>query len=580
LLVSSLIASTASVAVAQTSPQPLPPTREEVTRPNPQAPQEASRLTVEGGIERAPCALDKPQYQNLRFVLRGADFENLQAVPESDLAPAFAGLVGTEQPISVVCEIRDRAATILRNAGYVAAVEVPEQTIADGVVHFKVLMARLVNVRVRGNATGAERVLGAYLQQLTSEPVFNRFQAERYLLLASDLPGYTVRLTLRPAGTAPGEVVGDVTVERIPGYADLNIQNWGSDELGPWGVLGRVQFYGLTGLADRTTIGVFSTANPKEEKTVQIGHDFRIGGQGLTLGGLFTYAWAKPSIAGGDFDARTLLATVQADYPFVRTVARTVRGTVGLDFVNQDVQLDSIDLTRDRLRVLFGRVSLETISPDFSGGFTPAGPRWHLGANLELRKGLNIFGATDRCGTGGGDCLAPGAVPPSRIEGVSTAAVVRALLYGEYRPVPKLTFALGLRSQYAWKPLLSFEQFSVGNYTVGRGYDPGALLSDRGWGSQAEIRFGSLVPKSPGKAAVEAYLFWDHAKVSSLERLFVVDQPDHLNSVGGGARANFNRFTLDAGLAVPLSRVGIPARKPDPRFLVSLTTRLWPWSSQ
>jgi hemolysin activation/secretion protein len=580
LLVSSLIASTASVAVAQTSPQPLPPTREEVTRPNPQAPQEASRLTVEGGIERAPCALDKPQYQNLRFVLRGADFENLQAVPESDLAPAFAGLVGTEQPISVVCEIRDRAATILRNAGYVAAVEVPEQTIADGVVHFKVLMARLVNVRVRGNATGAERVLGAYLQQLTSEPVFNRFQAERYLLLASDLPGYTVRLTLRPAGTAPGEVVGDVTVERIPGYADLNIQNWGSDELGPWGVLGRVQFYGLTGLADRTTIGVFSTANPKEEKTVQIGHDFRIGGQGLTLGGLFTYAWAKPSIAGGDFDARTLLATVQADYPFVRTVARTVRGTVGLDFVNQDVQLDSIDLTRDRLRVLFGRVSLETISPDFSGGFTPAEPRWHLGANLELRKGLNIFGATDRCGTGGGDCLAPGAVPPSRIEGVSTAAVVRALLYGEYRPVPKLTFALGLRSQYAWKPLLSFEQFSVGNYTVGRGYDPGALLSDRGWGSQAEIRFGSLVPKSPGKAAVEAYLFWDHAKVSSLERLFVVDQPDHLNSVGGGARANLNRFTLDAGLAVPLSRVGIPARKPDPRFLVSLTTRLWPWSSQ
>lgn len=580
LLVSSLIASTASVAVAQTSPQPLPPTREEVTRPNPQAPQEASRLTVEGGIERAPCALDKPQYQNLRFVLRGADFENLQAVPESDLAPAFAGLVGTEQPISVVCEIRDRAATILRNAGYVAAVEVPEQTIADGVVHFKVLMARLVNVRVRGNGTGAERVLGAYLQQLTSEPVFNRFQAERYLLLASDLPGYTVRLTLRPAGTAPGEVVGDVTVERIPGYADLNIQNWGSDELGPWGVLGRVQFYGLTGLADRTTIGVFSTADPKEEKTVQIGHDFRIGGQGLTLGGMFTYAWAKPSIAGGDFDARTLLATVQADYPFIRSVARTVRGTVGIDFVNQDVQLDSIDLTRDRLRVLFGRVSLETISPDFSGGFTPAEPRWHLGANLELRKGLNIFGATDRCGTGGGDCLAPGAVPPSRIEGVSTAAVVRALLYGEYRPVPKLTFALGLRSQYAWKPLLSFEQFSVGNYTVGRGYDPGALLSDRGWGSQAEIRFGSLVPKSPGKAAVEAYLFWDHAKVSSLERLFVVDQPDHLNSVGGGARANFNRFTLDAGLAVPLSRVGIPARKPDPRFLVSLTTRLWPWSSQ
>ena len=32
----------------------------------------------------------------------------------------------------MICEIRDRAATILREAGYIAAVEVPEQRIADG----------------------------------------------------------------------------------------------------------------------------------------------------------------------------------------------------------------------------------------------------------------------------------------------------------------------------------------------------------------------------------------------------------------------------------------------------------------
>lgn len=576
----SFAASTASAASAQTAPQPLPPTREEVTRPNVPPPPQATRVEIEGGIERAPCALDRPQFRNLRFVVRGAEFTNLEGVPQQDLASAYSGLIGTEQPISIVCEIRDRAATILRNAGYVAAVEVPEQTISDGIVRFRVLMAHLVQVRVRGDATGAEQILSAYLQELTRQPVFNRFEAERYLLLASDMPGYTVRLTLRPAGTAPGEVVGDVTVERTRGYADVNIQDWGSHSLGPWGVLGRAQFYGLTGLADRTTIGLFSTADPREEKTIQVGHDFRLGGEGLTLGGLFTYAWARPSIGKSDFSARTLFATVQADYPFVRSIARTVGGAVGLDFVNQDVRLNSIALTRDRLRVAFARVSLDAISTDFSPGRSPAEPKWRFAGNLELRKGLNILGATDRCGPAGAGCLGPGEVPPSRLEGISTAAVVRALLYGEYRPIPKLTFALGARSQYAWKPLLSFEQFSVGNYTVGRGYDPGALLSDRGWGTQAEIRIGSTVPSSPSKAAVEGYLFWDHAKVKSLERLFVVDQPDHLDSVGGGARITFNRFALDAGLAIPLSRMGIPARKPGPRFLVSLTTRLWPWSMQ
>ena len=77
---------------------------------------------------------------------------------------------------------------------------------------------------------------------------------------------------------------------------------------------------------------------------------------------------------------------------------------------------------------------------------------------------------------------------------------------------------------------------------------------------------------------VEGYLFWDHAKVRDLDRLFVVDQSNHLDSVGGGARVAFNRFTLDAALAVPLTRVGIFDEKPDPRVLVSLTTRLWPWS--
>ena len=104
----------------------------------------------------------------------------------------------------------------------------PEQKITEGTVRFNVLMAHLTQVRVRGDATGAEAIIAGYLNQLTKEPVFNRYDAERYLLLASDLPGYTVRLTLRPAGTAPGEVVGDVTVQRTPAYVDFNVQNGGS----------------------------------------------------------------------------------------------------------------------------------------------------------------------------------------------------------------------------------------------------------------------------------------------------------------------------------------------------------------
>lgn len=550
-----------------------------MTRPiaPPQA-ERRPRLEVEGGIERAPCALAGPEYQNVRFTFRGAEFEGLQGLTAADLTSATAPYVGKEQPIAVVCEIRDRAATILRDAGYIAAVQVPEQHIDSGIVHFRVLMAHITQIRVRGNASGAEGTIAAYLNQLTKEPVFNRYQAERYLLLSSDIPGYTVRLTLRPAGSAPGDVIGDVTVQHQAAYADFNIQDGGSHDLGPWGGVVRGQFYGLTGLGDRTSLAFFSTSDFHEQQTIQAGHDFRLGPQGLTIAGTFTYAWARPHVQDSDILAKTLLATMEVGYPFVRQQSRTLRGSVGFDYVNQDVNLDHGALSRDRLRVGFARLGFDAQSSDFTNpGYSLAEPLWHATALLELRKGFDILGASDFCGSDVSSC-GPNHVGASRAEGRPTAAVVRSTVYGELRPVPKLTLALGAQAQYSWKPLLSFEEFSAGNYTVGRGYDPGALIGDRGWGTQAEVRIGSRVPVSTSRPALEGYLFWDHVNIHNLDRLFVLEGRTHLNSVGAGARLNWNRFALDAALAVPLTHIGTDDRRPDPRFLVSLTTRLWPWS--
>ena len=562
-------------------PQALPPTREEVTRPDIQpVPPPRSRIEVEGGIERAPCALDNPEFGDIKVTLRGVEFEGLSGVDPATLTPAYANLVGQQHPIAIVCDVRDRAATILRQAGYIASVEVPEQRIADGVIRFKVLMAKMVQVRVRGDASGAERTIAGYLGRLTEQPVFNRFDAERYLLLASDLPGYNVRLTLVPAGGAPGEVIGEVTVRRIAALVDANVQNYGSKDLGRWGGLLRGQVFGLTGLGDRTTAAIFTTSDLKEQQTIQLGHDFHLGSEGLGVAGNFTYAWANPSIGDdADVEARTLLATLEVSYPFIRRQSHTLRGSLGFDYVNQDVELDDIDLTRDRLRVGFARLTADAVSLDYSRrGTSVAEPLWRLSGLVELRKGLDVFNATDDCGPTGANCLGAGDVPPSRIEGDATATVLRGSAYGEYRPLPLFTMALGLRGQWSNDPLLSFEEFSAGNYTVGRGYDPGALLGDSGVGLQAELRLGSQVPATARAMAVEGYTFFDHARVHNEDHLFVTPMSRKLSSVGVGARAAWDRFRLDFALAVPLTHVGLLDKRPDPRLLVSLSTRLWPWS--
>jgi hemolysin activation/secretion protein len=590
-LLSLAIAAGASLpgqAFAQAAPPPpvAPPTREEVQRVPVRPPAETrTRLTVEGGVERAPCALADPAYRDVRFSVRSVDFEGLREMPADALRSAYSEFVGTEQPVAIICEIRDRAATILRNAGYVAAVEVPEQRIADGNVRFQVLMAKLVGIRVRGDAGKAERTIAGYLERLTQEEVFNRHTAERYLLLAGDIPGYDVRLSLRSAGAGRGEVIGEVAVLRTPGRVDFNIQNFGSRDLGRWGGLLRGEFYGLTGLGDRTTIGLFSTADFQEQQTLQLGHDFRVGSEGLTLSGQFTYAWAEPDLDDPNFKvkARTLLATAEASYPFIRRQSETVRGVVGLDVINQRVEFNGIPLTRDRLRVGFIRVDADAADPaslNGFGGYTAAEPRWRASTSFQLRQGFDILNASDGCGPNFAGCNIPGVVPPSRLEGDPTGTVLRFEAYGEFRPVPNITFALGTRAQYSGDALLSFEEYSAGNYTVGRGSDPGTLLGDRGAGFQAEVRFGSIIPRTIDAVAVQPYAFLDHATVRNEDIQNSADIRQSLTSAGGGVRAVYgDRGQLDVVVAVPFQRAGLQAERGDVRVLVSLTTRLWPWSS-
>jgi hemolysin activation/secretion protein len=163
------------------------------------------------------------------------------------------------------------------------------------------------------------------------------------------------------------------------------------------------------------------------------------------------------------------------------------------------------------------------------------------------------------------------------VPGDATGRLIRALGLVEYRPIPKLTFSIAPRAQYSPDPLFAFEEFSAGNYTVGRGYDPGAIVGDSGIGAQAEVRYGNIFPAGLGGVAMEPFAFFDTVRVWNNEE--AVGGSQHLYSVGAGVRAAYgDRLRLDVSLAIPLSRVPLLDERPDPRLLISLTTRLLPWT--
>jgi len=572
-----LIAATLPAAAwAQATPQI--PTREEIQQPTiAPAVQPTERVVaVDDGIERAPCPLASPEFANIRFTLRAVEFSSVEGIDNAILTPSWSDRVGQELPISAVCDIRDRAATILRGRGYLAAVRVPPQTIGDGVVRLDILSARMSRIEVRGDAGANERLLQRYLARLDDQPVFNIADAERYLLLARDIPGMDARLTLRP-GAAPGEVVGEVTVVRTPFTFDFNAQNFGSRDVGRWGGIARARFAGLTGMGDLTTVSFYATPDLDEQKVVQASHEFRVGGEGLRFGASYTYAWTRPDITGFPVKSNTQIVSLYTAYPLVLTQARRVTIGGGLDFIDQDISLTGMPINEDRLRVFNLRADASWIDPaSVAGrnGYSPSEPRWSLATSLEARQGVDFLGASDDCGPGGAACFLPGAVPLTRVEGKPDAFLVRANALAEWRPAKLFTLSAAPRAQWSNDPLLAYEEFSGGNFTVGRGFDPGTIIGDSGVAVALEARYGSFVPANTESFAFQPFVFFDAAWVWNRDTTFDGLDPQKLYSAGGGVRVAYGDMArLDMTLAVPLNRGGFLTEKPDPRLLVSLTTQ-------
>lgn len=577
-----------AAALAQQQPPAVPgitpPNRTDLIPPDQRRDERGPSLTVDGDFERPPCALDRPDFADIRFTVQGAAFDGLDRVPGLSLEGAYADYVGRELPVSVLCDIRASANALLRTRGYLATVEIPEQSLADGIPDFKVVFGRLTAVRVRGEAGPSEKLVEGYLEKLTALDVFNINMAERYLLLADDLPGLDVRLSLRPAaGGAPGDLVGDVAVVRQRAMMDLNIQNLGSRAIGRFGGTLRGEVYDLTGMGDRTTVALFSTLEFQEQQTVQIGHDFRVGSNGLRLGGQFTWSVANPSVglAGIEVESDTIFASLFASYPVARTRAHTLLAEGGFDYVDQEVTVNALGLTDDNVRMAYARIAGEWTDRQSvlrAGGYSPYEPKFRLRYGAEVRQGLDVFGTSPDCRANLLACLLGGITPPSRIEADPTPLLLRLNADVEYRPVPAWTFALSTQAQVTGDALPAFEEIAAGNFSIGRGYDPGAVLGDSGVMGAFELRYGSLAPETMTAVAYQPYLFTDYAVVWNEDPSSRGTNPNRLWSAGGGLRVAWGQgLQGDFVVAVPLERPDLALTKGDVRFLFTLTARLLPW---
>lgn len=246
-----------------------------------------------------------------------------------------------------------------------------------------------------------------------------------------------------------------------------------------------------------------------------------------------------------------------------REVDRTVLAMGGFEILNQRAKFhtngNALPFTYDKLRVLYARLEGDFRFDD--------GTREYLRTrgSLELRKGIDVLDATKQ-----GFVSSKGA--PSRLFGDPEALVVKGEIDFEIKPAEPFQLDLGAFGQWTKDPLLNLEEFSLGNYTHGRGYDPGSNGGDRAYGFTVEPRVRLPIPRF----GVQASAFYDWVHLENLDR-GTLDPKRTLRSVGGGLRFVLPRtLVVDLTYAHPLDKV-LPTdtKKPSDRFLVSLTAKLF-----
>ena len=520
-----------------------------VTQP---APRDTDIFTPE---PPGPCPLAE---STVEINLVSVNFRGSTALKAEDFAPTYREFVGRPQKVGVICEIRDRAAAALFDRGILARVEIPEQRIADGALILDVIEAHVVNVRVRGDIGPAQAAVERYVEKLRGMKPFDMRMAQRYILLASDIPGVRVRAAVKPSVSPDrGAVDIDVSVTRNAFAVVGNAQNLGSKTVGRWGGLIRADARSFTPFGEDTALVAFHTLESDEQWVVQLLEAARIGGDGWIGRLSAVYGESRPGDALKPLNLKStsVVAEAEAAYPLIRRRRLNLNVAGGFDFINQETAAGGFSgpLTQDRLRVAYLRTDGDLRTYAFDRTFL-------IGGGLALRKGFSGLGASDA----GSNLLTRGLAAPD-------AWLVRGNASVDARVVGPVSASLRMQAQYASRPLMPYEQISLGNLSTGRGYDPAAVLGDSGLSASFDLRY-SAIQLNP-KVLAAPYIFYDQGLVHNNQAGLSGLTPNRtLRSLGAGVLLRLaNRANLEITYARPIDSVTVGDSRLAPRLLINLT---------
>ena len=449
------------------------------------------------------------------FILRKVSFEGARAVSAQSLEESWRDFAGKAVSLPDLTTIARRAETIYARRGYpfVAIVLNPQQ-VADGAVVYRVVEGRISELSILGADPSARRQASVAFAPLVDRAPLKGAEVEAAYERARAIPGLTVVGALHRGATAGGMDLL-VQTKREPWYVYADVNNLYPDALGPWGVLLGADHRGGSRFGDQASAQIYESLDGGRQTIARLSYQRGIDERGTTVVASVLGAWASPGreVAPLDLATNVFDGRIAASTPLVSRIQQSLNATASFEIDNQQTRVfGQTTLSDDKLRIL---------SLALSGAWRF--PREAVaGGTVELRQGVGGLGGSS---LGNPNLSRPGADP--------RATVAKFAFEGLSPALHKLRFDLRLEGQTSSAPLAASEQYTVGNLTIGRGYQPGANFGDKAIAGAIEARLGPY-PLRNSRFSIEGFGFFDDVHVWS--NATGGEMSRSLHSAGGGIR--------------------------------------------
>lgn len=215
--------------------------------------------------------------KNLTFVMKQVELVgNVHTVP-LPVQKVYESAIGKELSFADVENIAAQMEQVYRDQGYILVqVILPPQKIdlSTGIVKFQIIEGQIQSVIFKGDSAGAaKRQLERYAEQLENEDPIKYQTLDRFLILANQLPGIDVTAALKPNPKIMGAADLIIDVKRAPMSEFININNRGTQYIGPGQLAVGGAVYDLFGADAFSVSGATSTSNPNQLKYSNVSYD-------------------------------------------------------------------------------------------------------------------------------------------------------------------------------------------------------------------------------------------------------------------------------------------------------------------